>query len=67
MTAAEAEERARHRRRFRGRDPEEDRRTATPLALLYDLTLVVAFGVASDELAHFVADDHVLADAIRRL
>jgi low temperature requirement protein LtrA len=61
MTATEAEERAHHRRRFRGRDPEEDHRTATPLELLYDLTLVVAFGVAADELAHFVADDHVLA------
>ena len=49
-----------HRRRFSGRDPEEGHRAATPLELLYDLTLVVAFGVAADELAHFVADDHVL-------
>jgi low temperature requirement protein LtrA len=63
MTAAEADERAHHRRRFRGRDPEEDHRTATPLELLYDLTLVVAFGVAADELARYVADDHVLAGA----
>jgi low temperature requirement protein LtrA len=61
MTAAEAEDRAHHRRRFRGRDPEEQHRAATPLELLYDLTLVVAFGVAADELAHFVAEDHVLA------
>ena len=61
MTAAQADERAHHRRRFRGRDPEEHHRAATPLELLYDLTLVVAFGVAADELAHYVADDHVLA------
>jgi low temperature requirement protein LtrA len=57
MTAVEAH----HRRRFRGRDPSEGHRSATPLELLYDLTLVVAFGVAADELAHFVADDHVLS------
>jgi low temperature requirement protein LtrA len=49
------------RRRFSGRDPQEHHRTATPLELLYDLTIVVAFGTASDELAHFVADDHVAA------
>jgi low temperature requirement protein LtrA len=55
-----AEDRSHHRRRFSGRDPEEGHRAATPLELLYDLTLVVAFGVAADELAHFVADDHVL-------
>jgi low temperature requirement protein LtrA len=50
-----------HRRRFSGRDPSEGHRGATPLELLYDLTLVVAFGVAANELAHFVADDHVAA------
>jgi low temperature requirement protein LtrA len=49
------------RRRFSGRDPAEGHRSATPLELLYDLTLVVAFGVAADEMAHFVADDHVAA------
>jgi low temperature requirement protein LtrA len=54
-------ESAHHRRRFRGRDPGEGHRSATPLELLFDLTLVVAFGVAADELAHYVADDHVLA------
>ena len=48
-----------HRRRFSGRDPGEDHRASTPLELLYDLTIVVAFGTASDELAHFVAEDHV--------
>jgi low temperature requirement protein LtrA len=54
---------AHRRRRFSGRDPSEEHRTATPLELLYDLTLVVSFGVAANELAHFVADDHVAAGA----
>jgi low temperature requirement protein LtrA len=54
-----ATDRAHRRRRFRGRDPDEDHRAATPLELLYDLTIVVAFGTASDELAHYVAEDHV--------
>ena len=56
-----SDEGAHYRRRFQGRDPDEDHRTATPLELLYDLTLVVAFGVAADELAHYVADEHVWA------
>ena len=55
-----SDDRAHHRRRFSGRDPGEAHRAATPLELLYDLTLVVAFGIAADELAHFVADEHVL-------
>ena len=42
-----------------GRDPGEDHRTATPLELLFDLTFVVAFGIAADELAHYLADDHI--------
>jgi low temperature requirement protein LtrA len=54
-----AEDRAHHRRRFSGRDPGEGHRAATPLELLYDLTIVVAFGTAADELAHYVAEDHV--------
>jgi low temperature requirement protein LtrA len=61
MTWGQVDDRAHHRRRFTGRDPSEGHRGATPLELLYDLTLVVAFGVAADELAHFVADDHVVA------
>jgi low temperature requirement protein LtrA len=61
MPPAEVDDRAHHRRRFRGRDPSEGHRGATPLELLYDLTLVVAFGVAADEMAHFVADDHLVA------
>ena len=42
----------RHRiRPMRGRDPRERGRTTTPLELLYDLTYVVAFAAASDQLA----------------
>src|ERR687895_220634 len=49
-----------HRRaRMRGRDPEESHRTASPLELLFDLTFVVAFGMAADELAHYLAEAHV--------
>ena len=49
-----------HRRtRMGGRDPHEPHRAATPLELLFDLTFVVAFGIAADELAHFVAEGHV--------
>jgi low temperature requirement protein LtrA len=60
MAVLAPEERApHHRRRFRGRDPDELHRAATPLELLYDLTIVVAFGTAADELAHYVAEDHV--------
>ena len=47
------------RRRLTGRDPREAHRSATPLELLYDLVFVVAFGQAANELAHYVAEDHV--------
>jgi low temperature requirement protein LtrA len=57
--APPADDRAHHRRRFTGRDPDEDHRASTPLELLYDLTIVVAFGIAADELAHFEAQGHV--------
>jgi low temperature requirement protein LtrA len=46
---------AHRRRRFRGRDPEEADRASTPLELLFDLTIVVAFGTAADQLAQYVA------------
>jgi len=49
------------RRRFSGRDPEQEHRASTPLELLYDLTLVVAFGTSADELAHSIAEGHVWA------
>jgi low temperature requirement protein LtrA len=51
--------RAHRRRSFAGRDPEEEHRTATPLELLYDLTFVVAFGTAANQLAHYVANGQV--------
>jgi len=57
MPSSHVDERAHHRRRFRGRDPHEGHRAATPLELLYDLTIVVGFGTAADELARYVAED----------
>jgi low temperature requirement protein LtrA len=51
-------------RRMVGRDPEEDGRASTPLELLFDLTFVIAFGAAADELAHALADDHVLGGVL---
>jgi low temperature requirement protein LtrA len=43
-----------------GRDPGQTHRAATPLELLFDLTFVVAFGQAADQMAHFVAEGHIL-------
>jgi low temperature requirement protein LtrA len=45
--------------RMTGRDPRQSHRAATPLELLFDLAFVVAFGQASDQLAHQVAEGHV--------
>ena len=45
--------------RMSGRDPDEHHRAATPLELLFDLTFVVAFGAAGNELAHGLAGNHV--------
>ncbi len=42
-----------------GRDPGDAHRSATPLELLYDLTLVVAFSIAGSQFAHSLAADHV--------
>ncbi|MDT5336813.1 MAG: hypothetical protein QOD90_2318 [Mycobacterium sp.] len=42
-----------------GRDPHERHRVATPLELLFDLTFVIAFGVAGAEFAHLLAAGHV--------
>ncbi|KAA0022370.1 low temperature requirement protein A [Antrihabitans cavernicola] len=44
-----------------GRDPHEAHRVATPLELLFDLTFVIAFGVAASELAHLLAEGHYFA------
>lgn len=55
----------RHRSRpLRGRDPHETGRTATPLELLFDLTFVVAFGTAANELAHALVVDHIGAGIV---
>ena len=47
-----------------GRDPHEHHRVATPLELLFDLTFVVAFGAAGNELAHALAEGHVASGLI---
>jgi low temperature requirement protein LtrA len=49
---------AHRRQRLSGRNPDEAHRAATPLELLFDLTFVVAFGIAANELAHYVAEGH---------
>ncbi|MEV0892101.1 low temperature requirement protein A [Promicromonospora sp. NPDC050262] len=54
-----------HRNRpMTGRDPHEPARTATPLELLFDLTFVVAFGVAGEQGAHLLAEGHVASGII---
>ncbi|TQK28209.1 low temperature requirement protein LtrA [Arthrobacter sp. SLBN-53] len=42
-----------------GRDPHESHRVASPLELLFDLTFVIAFGVAASQFAHAFAAGHV--------
>jgi low temperature requirement protein LtrA len=59
MAVEAAEDRAHRRRRLSGRDPGEAHRASTPLELLFDLTFVVAFGVAADELAGYLADGKI--------
>jgi low temperature requirement protein LtrA len=44
--------------RMGGRDPHESGRAATPLELLFDLTFVIAYGAAADELANQIAHHH---------
>lgn len=46
-------------RPMRGRDPYEAHRVATPLELLFDLTFVIAFGVAASQFAHLLAEGHL--------
>jgi low temperature requirement protein LtrA len=60
MTSPE-QSRAHRLRLMSGRDPNEQHRAATPLELLYDLTFVVAFGVAAEQLAHLLAEGHFAA------
>jgi low temperature requirement protein LtrA len=45
--------------RMGGRDPHEAPRAATPLELFFDLTFVIAFGVAGSQFAHEIAEAHV--------
>src|SRR5215831_18485577 len=47
-----------HTRRMGGRDPNELHRVATPLELLFDLTFVIAFGLAASQFAHALAERH---------
>jgi len=54
-----AETRAHRRLRMGGRDPLQPHRASTPLELLFDLTFVIAFGTAANELAHFLAEGHI--------
>ena len=49
---------------MRGRDPRQTHRGATPLELLFDLTFVVAFAQAGNELAHSLAAGHILPGII---
>ncbi len=51
-------------KKMRGRDPHEPHRVASPLELLFDLTFVIAFGLASSQLAHGLAEGHYLAALI---
>ena len=52
------------RRRLTGRDPGQAHRTSTPLELFYDLTIVVAIGVSANQLADYIAADHIRAGVI---
>lgn len=58
--------RARSRRLFlmRGRDPHEPHRGSSPLELLFDLTFVVAVGVAAAHMADMIATGHAASAVI---
>lgn len=45
-------------KKMMGRDMHEHHRVATPLELLFDLTFVIAFGVAASQFAHALAEGH---------
>jgi low temperature requirement protein LtrA len=47
--------------RMGGRDPHEAHRAATPLELFFDLTFVIAFGVAGSQFANEIAEAHFAA------
>jgi low temperature requirement protein LtrA len=50
--------------RMIGRDPNEPHRAATSLELLFDLTFVVGFGVAAEQLADLLAEGHLASGLI---
>src|SRR5262245_15163815 len=47
-----------HARRMGGRDPAQLHRVATPLELLFDLTFVIAFGLAASQFSDALAQGH---------
>jgi low temperature requirement protein LtrA len=47
-----------HTRRMGGRDPNQFHRVATPLELLFDLTFVIAFGLAASRFAYALSEGH---------
>lgn len=48
-----------HKRQMRGRDINETNRATTPLELLFDLTFVIAFGLAASQFSHSIAVAHI--------
>ncbi|MGL5405247.1 MAG: low temperature requirement protein A [Propionibacteriaceae bacterium] len=50
-----------HLTRMLGRDRHESNRAATPLELLYDLTLVIAYSVSGSGAAHLASEGHLVA------
>ncbi|HQY98315.1 MAG TPA: low temperature requirement protein A, partial [Phycicoccus sp.] len=56
---APAAKRPHGRRPMLGRRTDEAHRAATPLELLYDLTIVVAFSISGSQAAHALAAGHV--------
>lgn len=57
-TACVIEAQAHRAAAMSGRDRHEAHRTATPLELLFDLTFVIAFGIAGAQFAHQLAEGH---------
>jgi low temperature requirement protein LtrA len=47
-----------------GRDPHELHRTGTPLELFFDLTFVIAFGVAGSQFAHEISSAIAVAAGV---
>jgi len=45
--------------RMSGRDPHDEHRVATPLELLFDLTFVIAVGVAASDFSHLLSAGHL--------